>query len=74
VGATWLRAVATVLFLGPVLYHSDRFLARNFHRISDGLEVPMAWMTIAVPLTVVIIFVHLLARLTGSDAAPAGSN
>ncbi len=67
VAATWLRAAAVVVFLGPVLYHSDRFLARSLHRISDGLEVPMAWITVAVPITVVIILVHLLARLIGSD-------
>ena len=67
-GATWLRAVATVVFLGPVLYHSDRFLVRSLHRTSDGLEVPMAWITVAVPLTVVIILIHLVARLIGSDA------
>jgi TRAP-type C4-dicarboxylate transport system permease small subunit len=68
ISATWLRSIATVVFLGPVLYHSDRFLARGLHRISDGLEVPMAFITVAVPLTVVIIFIHLFARLIGSDA------
>jgi TRAP-type C4-dicarboxylate transport system permease small subunit len=66
--ATWLRATATVVFLGPVLYHSDRFLARSLHRISDGLEVPMAWITVTVPITVVIILIHLIARLTGTDS------
>jgi len=68
VSATWLRSVAAVVFLGPVLYHSNRFLARSLHRISDGLEVPMAWITMAVPIAVVIILVHLLARLIGSDS------
>ena len=69
ISATWLRTFATVVFLGPVLYHSDRFLARGWHRISEGLEIPMAFITVAVPLTVVIIFVHLIARLIGSDIA-----
>jgi len=69
ISATWLRAFATVVFLGPVLYHSDRFLARGWHRISEGLEIPMAFITVAVPLTVVIIFIHLIARLIGLDAA-----
>ena len=68
ISATWLRAFATVVFLGPVLYHSDRFLARGWHRISEGLEIPMAYITIAVPLTVVILFIHLIARLMGSPA------
>jgi TRAP-type C4-dicarboxylate transport system permease small subunit len=72
VSTTWLRSVAVVVFLGPVLYHSDRFLARSLHRISDGLEVPMAWITMAVPITVVIILIHLLARLLGSDTAQPG--
>jgi TRAP-type C4-dicarboxylate transport system permease small subunit len=68
VGATWLRSIAAVIFLGPVLYHSDRFLARGLHRLSDGLEVPMAWITVAVPITVVIILIHLMDRLIGIDA------
>ena len=60
--------IAVVVFLGPVLYHSDRFLVRSLHRISDGLEVPMAWITVAVPLTVVVILIHLVARLVGSES------
>jgi TRAP-type C4-dicarboxylate transport system permease small subunit len=68
IAAIWLRAIAVVVFLGPVLYHSDRFLARSLNRISDGLEVPMAWMTAAVPLAVIIILVHLVARLVGSES------
>ena len=39
----------------------------GLERVSDGLEVPMAWITVAVPLTVVIILVHLVARLVGSE-------
>ena len=75
VSATWLRTFATLVFLGPVLYHSDRFLARGLHRISEGLEIPMAYITVAVPLTVIIIFVHLIARLMGSPAdQPADRN
>ena len=68
IAATWLRALAVVVFLGPVLYHSDRFLARSVNRISDGLEVPMAWITVAVPLAVIIILVHLMARLVEWDS------
>ena len=66
ISAAWLRTAATGIFLGPVLYHSDSFLTRGLHRISEGLEVPMAFITVAVPLTVVIIFVHLIARLVGT--------
>jgi TRAP-type C4-dicarboxylate transport system permease small subunit len=68
IAAGWLRAITTVVFLGPVLYHSDRFLARSWYRASEGMEIPMALITVAVPLTVGIIFIHLIARLLGSGA------
>jgi TRAP-type transport system small permease protein len=71
IAAGWLRAVTTVVFLGPVLYHSDRFLVRSWYRASEGMEIPMAFITVAVPLTVSIIFFHLFARLLGAaDAEP----
>ncbi len=68
ISAAWFRATATVVFLGPVLYHSDRFLVRNWSRASEGLEIPIACITVAVPLTVVIIFIHLFAQLIGANA------
>jgi hypothetical protein len=66
--ATWLRLIATVVFLGPVLFHSNRFQARSWARISEDMEIPMPFITVAVPLTVGIIFIHLFARLLASDA------
>jgi TRAP-type C4-dicarboxylate transport system permease small subunit len=66
VSAGWIRALASVFFLGPVLYHSDRFLRRSWHRASEGMEIPMAFVTVAVPLAIVIIFIHLGARLIPS--------
>lgn len=64
--ATWLRSLATVVFLGPVLYYSDSYLVRTWHRTSDALEIPLMWVTLAVPTAVLIIFFHLLARIIGS--------
>ena len=64
--AGWLRVLATVFFLGPVLYHSDRFLRRGWHRASEGMEIPMAFVTVAVPLAIVIIFIHIAVRLVTS--------
>ncbi len=64
--ATWLRSLAVVAFLGPVLYYSDVYLVRTWHRTSDALEIPLMWVTLAVPTAVVIIFFHLLARIIGS--------
>ena len=71
VAATWLRAVTVVVFMGPVLYHSDRFLVRSWYRASEGMELPMAFITVTVPLTIGIIFFHLFARILGADSGPA---
>ena len=60
-----LRAMATVAFLGPILYHSDKFLLRTWQRTTEALGIPTAFITVAVPLAVVIIFFHLLAQLMG---------
>ncbi len=72
-GAALAYVVGAAAVLTFIASDNIRFLARGLHRISDGLEVPMAFITVAVPLTVVIIFIHLFARLIGSDAdQPAG--
>jgi hypothetical protein len=72
VGQGTVRAIATVAFLGPILYHSDRFLLRTWQRTTEALGIPTAFITVAVPLAVVIIFFHLLAQLVGkSDPSEA---
>lgn len=63
VAATWIRAIAVVVFLGPVLYHSDKFLMRSWHRTSEALGISIAWVTLAVPAAVAIILFHLAAKL-----------
>ena len=71
-GARILRAMATVAFLGPILYHSDKFLLRTWQRTTEALGIPTAFITVAVPLAVAIIFFHLLAQLLGrSDPSEA---
>lgn len=64
--ASWIRSVGVVVFLGPVLYHSDRFLMRTWHRTSEALGISSMWIVLAVPLAVTVIFFHLLAKLIGS--------
>jgi len=64
--AAWVRAIAVVVFLGPVLYHSERFMARTWHRTSEALGISLAWVTLAVPAAAAIILFHLLAKLLES--------
>ena len=62
----WIRALATVTFLGPVLYFSDRFLIRTWHRTTEALGISTMWVSLAVPLAVAVIFCHLIAKLVES--------
>lgn len=77
ISAFWIRAVGTVVFLGPVLYFSAGFLARTWVRTTPAMGIPTAVVTFAVPLMVGIIFFHLLVRIvnirseTGSRGEPA---
>jgi len=61
--ALFLRAAATVAFLGPILYYSDKFLMRAWHRSTEALGIPTALVTVAVPFAVAVILFHLLAQL-----------
>jgi TRAP-type transport system small permease protein len=70
VATTWVRAAATLIFLGPVLYYSDRFLARTLQRTTEALGISMVWVAVAVPVAVAVIFFHLLARMWSGGGAP----
>jgi TRAP-type C4-dicarboxylate transport system permease small subunit len=61
--ATWIRSLGVVVFLGPVLYYSDRFLMRTWYRTSEALGISTMWVVLAVPVAVAVIFFHLLAKL-----------
>ena len=66
VGANWFRALAIVIFLGPVLYFSDHFLIRTWYRTTEALGISTMWVSLAVPVAVAVIFCHLLAKLVES--------
>jgi len=63
ISALYLRAAAIMVFLGPVLFYSDRFLVRTWHRTTEALGIPAMWVTLAVPVSVTIIFFHMLCRM-----------
>jgi TRAP-type C4-dicarboxylate transport system permease small subunit len=72
--AAWIRAIGVVVFLGPVLYHSDRFLMRTWHRTSEALGISTMWVTLAVPTAVAIILFHLVAKLLVSGTGEVRNN
>jgi TRAP-type C4-dicarboxylate transport system permease small subunit len=73
--AAVLRAAAVLFFLGPILYHSQRFLMRHWHRTAEALGISTVWVTLAVPFAVSVIFIHLVARIIkgGSPEPPPTS-
>ncbi len=65
-----LRVVATLLFLGPIWYAcvfgpgadvARGFVGRSMVRTAETTGISMAWFTIALPIAISVIFVHLAA-------------
>jgi TRAP-type C4-dicarboxylate transport system permease small subunit len=65
--ASALRMLAVLCFLGPILYHSNKFLARHWDRTAEALGISTFWVTLAVPIAVLTIFIHLSAKAAGSS-------
>ncbi len=81
-----VQGIAVVIFLGPVLFYSifgagfdiaGGFLGRSAQRTADTLGFSMIYMALAVPVSVLIILIHLSARFAGDQpatGAPAASD
>jgi TRAP-type transport system small permease protein len=74
-----LRVAAVTLFLGPIWYYclfganadpTRGYLARSAARSAESLGISMVWFTVALPLTVTIVFIHLVAQIVAPGAAP----
>lgn len=74
ISAMWARGICVAVFLGPILYHSDRFLMRTWQRTSEALGISIAWVTLAVPASATIILFHLAAKLLESTRAKLGND
>lgn len=66
-----VRASALLLFLVPILWYcffgpgmniTRGFLNRNMSMMAETVPVPMIWVAIAVPVFIVLTFLHGLAR------------
>ncbi|OWU85943.1 C4-dicarboxylate ABC transporter permease [Oceanicola sp. 22II-s10i] len=85
-GPVWLRAGAelvkslvVLIYLLPILWHvffgpgmnpARGFLLRHSRTMADALPFSTVWVAIAVPLMIVLVLIHLVARWFG-DAGPA---
>jgi len=76
-----IRTAAILVFAGPVIWFSfiglrgglaKGYLARQAGLTADTLGIPMVWFAIAVPLSMIIVLVHLAARW--AERHPAGES
>jgi TRAP-type C4-dicarboxylate transport system permease small subunit len=71
-----VQSVAVLTFILPVIYFcfvglrggfEKGYLARQSGLTADTLGIPMAWISVAVPVSMIIILIHLFARWAGDD-------
>ena len=69
-----LQSAAVLTFILPVIYFcfiglrggfAKGYLSRQAGLTADTLGVPMVWISVAVPLSMTIILIHLMARWAG---------
>lgn len=71
-----IQGAAVLIFVLPVVYFcfiglrggfAKGYLARQSGLTADTLGIPMVWISVAVPLSMIIILIHLFARWAGDD-------
>lgn len=71
-----IQSAAVLIFVLPVVYFcfiglrggfAKGYLARQSGLTADTLGIPMVWISVAVPLSMIIILIHLFARWAGDD-------
>lgn len=72
-----IQSAAVLIFVLPVIYFcfiglrggfAKGYLARQSGLTADTLGIPMVWISISVPLAMIIILLHLAARWAGDEA------
>lgn len=77
-----LESAAVLTFILPVIYFcfvglkggfAKGYLARQSGLTADTIGIPMVWISVSVPIAMIIILVHLFARWAGDDAKEGAS-
>lgn len=77
-GAEVIQSAAVLIFVLPVVYFcfvglrggfSKGYIARQSGLTADTLGIPMSWISISVPLAMIIILLHLAARWAGDTTS-----
>lgn len=78
-GALLLQSLVVLVYLLPILWYvvfgpgmnpARGFLLRHSRTMADALPFSTVWVAVAVPLMIVLILIHLVARWCG-DTGPA---
>lgn len=73
-----VQGVAVLTFILPVIYFcfiglrggfAKGYLARQSGLTADTLGIPMVWISVAVPVSMIIILIHLVARWAGDGVS-----
>ncbi|MEJ8472568.1 TRAP transporter small permease [Roseibium algae] len=81
--ANAIQSAAVLTFIMPVIYFcfiglkggfAKGYLARQSGLTADTLGIPMVWISVAVPVSMIIILLHLFARWAGDDASENTAN
>ncbi len=71
-----IQSAAVLVFVLPVIYFcfvglrggfAKGYLARQSGLTADTLGIPMVWISISVPIAMIVILLHLAARWAGED-------
>lgn len=69
-----IELVALMAFLAPVFYYAPGFIERHSRRITETLEINSALVVVIIPVSLAVLFVHQLARVSSAlQAVRSGS-
>ncbi|WP_109464437.1 TRAP transporter small permease [Albibacillus kandeliae] len=75
-GAELVKSLVVLVYLLPILWHvffgpgmnpARGFLLRHSRTMADALPFSTVWVAVAVPLMILLILIHLVARWCGDD-------
>ncbi|MDK3019244.1 TRAP transporter small permease [Pseudodonghicola flavimaris] len=71
---TYLLPILFYVFYGPGMNPARGFLLRHSRSMAEALPFSTVWIAVAVPLMIVFILLHLVARWCGDDGPAQPDN
>lgn len=71
---TYLLPILFYVFFGPGMNPARGFLLRHSRTMAEALPFSTVWVAVAVPLMIVFVLLHLVARWCGDDGPAQPDN